>query len=197
MTGQLSPLSILSTKLCPWLQPVLAQLDTARTAKRLGHAWLLAGPRGTGKINVALVFANRLLRGIPEAVQPPPLGPEEAVAAMRERHAATDHDPDLHWLFPEEDKRTISVDQIRFVAEVLALKAHRGTAKVVVIEPADGMTTGAANALLKTLEEPSGDTYLLLVSHQPERLPATIRSRCQRLSIARPRPADVIAWLGE
>jgi DNA polymerase-3 subunit delta' len=58
------------------------------------------------------------------------------------------------------------------------------------------MTSSAANALLKTLEEPSGDTYLMLLSHQPQRLPATIRSRCQRLNLARPSAEDLAAWIG-
>jgi DNA polymerase-3 subunit delta' len=78
----------------------------------------------------------------------------------------------------------------------LNLKAHAGGAKVVVFEPADGMTTAAANALLKTLEEPSQDTYLLLLADQPNRLPATIRSRCQRLDLPRPTAAQLARWLG-
>ena len=92
-------------------------------------------------------------------------------------------------MHPLEDKETISVDQVREVIESVSLTAHRGKAKVVIIEPAEAMTTAAANALLKTLEEPSGDSYLLLLSHQPGRLTATIRSRCQRHR-GRPAPAS-------
>ena len=100
--------------------------------------------------------------------------------------------PDLHWLYPEEDKETISVDQVRDVIETFTLTAHRGGAKVAIVEPAEAMTTAAANALLKTLEEPTAGSYLLLVSHQPGRLPATVRSRCQHLAVAR-RPT-LRAW---
>jgi DNA polymerase-3 subunit delta' len=185
----------LGTHLCPWLRPALARLEAAHGEGRLGHAWLLAGPSGSGKINLALVFANRLLAD--NTTSPPPeLAPRDFVAAMRERHAPADHHPDLHWLFPEEDKRTISIEQIRAVSEAVALKPFRGTAKAVIIEPADSMTAAAANALLKTLEEPAGDTFLFLVTHDPERLPATIRSRCQRLPVPRPAPAELESWLG-
>jgi DNA polymerase-3 subunit delta' len=185
----------LGTQLCPWLVPALAQLEAALSQGRLGHAWLLAGPIGSGRINLALVFANRLLAG--KASSPPPeLGPRDFVAAMRERHAPADHHPDLHWLFPEEDKRTISIEQIRAVSEAVALKPFAGTAKVVVIEPADEMTGAASNALLKTLEEPAGDTFILLVTRQPERLPATIRSRCQRLAVPHPTLTQLQSWVG-
>jgi len=188
-------LQVLQSRLCPWLKPALGRLETAHAAQRLGHAWLIGGPAGSGKLNLALVFARRLLeRG---AKQPPPdLSAEDAVAAYAERHAPADHHPDLHWLFPEEDKTAIAVEQIRDLGAKLSLKAHGGGAKVVIFEPADGMTTAAANALLKTLEEPSADTYLLLLADQPNRLPATIRSRCQRLDVPRPTPVELAAWLG-
>lgn len=190
-----SAFATLSTKLCPWLRPALEQLESALSAQRLGHGWLLAGPSGIGKINLGLVLANRLLAR-QRAAAPADLPAGEATAAMRGRHAPTDHHPDLHWLFPEEEKRTISVEQIRDATESLNLKSLRGGAKVVLIEPADGMTGAAANALLKTLEEPSDDTYLILLSHQPQRLPATVRSRCQRLNLARPSVGEFASWMG-
>jgi DNA polymerase III subunit delta' len=193
MTG--AALETLQRSLCPWLKGALNRLETAYAAQRLGHAWLIGGPAGSGKLNLALVFARRLLeRGA--KLELPDLGPEEAVAAYADRHTPADHHPDLHWLFPEEDKTAISVEQIRGLGAELSLKAHAGGAKLVIFEPADGMTTAAANALLKSLEEPSADTYLLLLADQPGRLPATIRSRCQRLDVARPTTIEVAAWLG-
>ncbi|HET8699369.1 MAG TPA: hypothetical protein VFO94_17920 [Gammaproteobacteria bacterium] len=209
MTDTTQGPGVLGAKLCPWLRPALRQLDTAREQGRLGHAWLVAGPAGVGKLNLALVVAHRLLHA-GRAGEPPELAPAEAAGAMRDRHEPYDHHPDLHWLFPKrkdddkEDKgkakakepRTIAVEQIRDAIESLALKSHGGRAKVVIVEPADGLTVAAANALLKTLEEPSEDTYLLLLSHQPQRLPATIRSRCQRLDIAAPPPEVLRDWLG-
>jgi len=186
----------LQRKLCPWLRPALSRLESAYAAQRLGHGWLIAGPAGVGKLNLALVFARRLLERRRPIADPADLAPAEAVAALRDRHVPADHHPDLHWLFPEEDKTAVSVEQVREAAAALNLKAHAGGAKVVLLEQADRMTTAAANALLKTLEEPSDDTYLLLLADQPNRLPATIRSRCQRLSIAPPSRAELAKWLG-
>ena len=176
----------LSGRLCPWLDEPLRALESAYGRERLGHAWLIAGPEGLGKLNLALVFADRVLRGRVGSGEPRALSVADAVEAMAARHAPADRHPDLHWIFPEEDKRSIGIEQVRDVGDALALKAFGGRAKVVVIEPAQAMTGAAANALLKTLEEPSADTYLLLIAHQPGRLPSTIRSRCQTLLVRGP-----------
>src|SRR5690606_19739146 len=127
---------------------------------------------------------------------PPALGPADASAAMRERRVPADHHPDLHLVFPEPEKRTIGIEQIRELSEALSMKGFRGGAKAAVIEPAEAMTLAAANALLKTLEEPAAQTFLLLVSHQPHRLLPTIRSRCQVLAVAPPSEQEVAAWRG-
>ncbi len=188
-----SPIETLSGCLLPWLEPTLVRFDAARRAGNLGHAWLISGPAGVGKVNLALVLARRLLghEGKPDELQP-----GAALEAMAARREPADRHPDLHWLHPEEDKETISVDQVRDITATFTLTAHRGGAKVVVIEPAEALTTAAANALLKTLEEPSPRGYLLLLSHQPGRLPATIRSRCQHVALPPP-DADALArWLG-
>ena len=183
----------LSMGLCPWLQAPLQQLEQARRDGRLAHGWLLTGPEGLGKINLALVAAGRMLnaRASPADTLPPQQGAE----AMAQRHEPADHHPDLHWLFPEDDRRTLSVEQIRRTAAALALTSLEGPAKVVVVEPADAMTVAAANALLKTLEEPTSRTYLLLIAHQPGRLPATIRSRCRHLPVPKPARDVALEWL--
>ena len=187
-----SAIDTLSRNLLPWLSPPLAQLDAARRAGTLGHAWLISGPAGVGKLNFALVLARRLFG---DDSEPAVLDAGAALAAMATRHELADRHPDLHWLYPEEDKETISVDQIRGVIEEFTLTSHRGGAKVIVLEPAEGLTTAAANALLKTLEEPTSRGYLFLLSSQPGRLPATVRSRCQHLALRLPDAESVARWL--
>ncbi len=187
-----SPLVALSERLCPWLVPAFEHFETAQRAGNLGHAWLISGPAGIGKLNLALVLAGRLLGA---TGQPAVLEAAEALAALAARYEPQDRHPDLHWLHPEEDKETISVDQVRELIESFTLTAHRGGAKVVIIEPAESLTTAAANALLETLEEPSGAGYLLLLSHQPGRLPATVRSRCHHLPLRAPAAAAIAEWL--
>ena len=183
----------LSSGICPWLQAPLQQFESAHGAGRLGHGWLLAGPRGVGKINLALLAARRLLEGTDGDVRF--LAADEAATAMAGRHEPADRHPDLHWVFPEPKRNTLTVEQIREATQSLSLTSLTGQARVLVLEPADAMTTAAANALLKTLEEPGADTYLLLISHQPGRLPATIRSRCQSLSVRCPPVAETLTWL--
>jgi DNA polymerase-3 subunit delta' len=188
-----SSVETLSRRLLPWLKPTFAQLETARRAGSLGHAWLISGPAGVGKLNLALVLTRRLLG---DEAEPAVLDAGSALAAMAGRHDPADRHPDLHWLYPEEDKQTISVDQVRAVIEAFTLTAHRGGAKVVLVDPAEALTTAAANALLKTLEEPTPRGYLLLTSSQPGRLPATVRSRCQHVALRPPDAAGLAQWLG-
>ena len=102
---------------------------------------------------------------------------------------------DFRWLQPEEGSRQVKIDQVRAAIEFTTRTASYGRRKILVIAPAEGMNVNAANALLKCLEEPSPDTYLLLVSHRPQGLPATVRSRCQQLWFPLPADADGLAWL--
>jgi len=191
----------LANKICPWLADPLTQFESHKKEGRLAHGWLIAGQQGLGKLNLALVMANRLVN--PETHWPQILDSREAETAMATRHEPQDHHPDLHWIRPEEGKRTISVDRIKGgnqkkitgISQALQLTSHGGNAKVAVLEAADTMTKEAANALLKTLEEPSRNTYLFLVAHQPGRLPSTIRSRCQFLSVKGPGREASLAWL--
>jgi DNA polymerase-3 subunit delta' len=103
--------------------------------------------------------------------------------------------PDLSFLELEEDSRQIRIEQVRELSAELALTAHGGGYKVAIVSPADAMNRFAANALLKTLEEPPARTLLILVVTQPSRLPATVLSRCQRLRVRAPQRAQSLAWL--
>ncbi len=160
----------------PWQERTWRQLHGAARAGRLPHALLLTGPQGSGKGSFALAFASALLCLTPAA---------DGSACGRCRNcdwlAAGTH-PNLIQISPEEDASAIKIDQIRSLIERVALTAAGDAAmRVVVVRPAEAMNRNAANSLLKTLEEPPLRTLLMLVSHAPATLPATIRSRCQRI----------------
>jgi len=185
----------LGSHLCPWLIGPMDEMLESANSGSLSHAWLISGKAGVGKVNFALYLANRILSDAERIRGPGVLPPQTANEAMRSRHQPSNHHPDLHWVFPEDGKRLISVEQIREAAEAVFLTSFTAAAKVLIIEPAEAMTTAAANALLKTLEEPPIGTYLLLVSELPARLPATVRSRCQHLNLREPATLELRDWL--
>jgi DNA polymerase-3 subunit delta' len=111
------------------------------------------------------------------------------------QRAAQGQHPDLIFIRPLDTSTQIRIEQVRELAAELALTAHQGGYKVSILSPADSMNRFAANALLKTLEEPSKGTLLILVASQPSRLPATILSRCQRVRVRAPERAEAVAWL--
>lgn len=173
----------------PWQERAWRQLHAATQTRRLPHALLLTGPEGCGKGAFATSLARMLLCAAPTS---------EGAACGRCRDcewlAAGTH-PNLIQVGPEEDSSAIRIDQIRALIEQIALTAAGEEAmRVVLIRPADAMNRNAANSLLKTLEEPPLRTVLILVSHTPATLPATIRSRCQRIDLGGDR-ALKIEWL--
>ncbi|HBK57589.1 MAG TPA: DNA polymerase III subunit delta' [Xanthomonadales bacterium] len=179
----------------PWLVRTLQPTLAALTDQRLGHALLLSGPARLGKRAAAEALAARLLCREPDA---------QGWACGRCRacdlRTANSH-PDLLRIELETSPNTgklrsdIVVDQIRRLGEWFALTSQMGGVQVALIDPADAMNASAGNALLKTLEEPQPGRYLLLTSARPDRLPATIRSRCQRLSFSLPPHAEALAHL--
>ncbi len=103
--------------------------------------------------------------------------------------------PDYFEIGPIEDSKQIRIEQVREITDSLSMGSYEGRATVIVFDPADSMNESSANALLKNLEEPRRDAYLLLVATQPSLLPATIRSRCLRIRVASPSFDDAIGWL--
>jgi DNA polymerase-3 subunit delta' len=152
------------------------------------HALLIHEAPGTGGDWLAGWTAALVLceRGKKEA-------PCDECGACR-RVAALQH-PDVNWVRPQEESRQIRIEQVRELSSELALTSHGGGYKLGIIAPADALNRFAANALLKTLEEPTARTLLILVATEPSRLPATVLSRCQRLRIRAPERTDSLAWL--
>ncbi len=185
----------------PWpaLLPWQTEFARAQLAGRATwpHALLLDGPRGIGKRALAMNLARSLLCEAPQAS-----GQACGVCPGCVYVAAGQH-PDLRMVepFTVEDDGTVKlldaipVDAIRALTRWAQVTSHRGRAKVAVIVPAEAMNAAAANALLKTLEEPPPETFVMLVAHQPGRLPATIRSRCRRVAAPRADAVAAQAWL--
>ncbi len=170
-----------------WTASERAKLRQAFAAEHLPHALLIHEAPGAGGEWLALWAASLVLcRNGPSA----PCG--TCVACRR---VALRQHPDLSWLSLEENSRQIRIEQVRDLSAELALTSHAGGYKVGIVSPADALNRFAANALLKTLEEPAARTLLVLVATQPSRLPPTILSRCQRLRVPAPTRAQALAWL--
>jgi len=173
---------MIETMEIPWLSQFTEYCRASDSQGRSPHALLLSGSAGTGKRCAAAWLARRRLGMVaPDAEPRYPLEiPQHA---------------DLHWITPPEDKHTVGIDQIRELVAKLSLTSYEGGSKVAIIDPAQAMTANAANSLLKTLEEPPGDTLLVLIADHFGKLPATIFSRCQRIKVPLPSVADGLAWL--
>jgi DNA polymerase-3 subunit delta' len=165
----------------------MAALGAARASDRVPHALLIHEAPGAGGEWLAAWAARLVLCTKGGAT------PCDECAACR-RSSALQH-PDLLWVRPVEESRQIRIEQVRELSAELALTSHAGGYKVAIVTPADALNRFAANALLKTLEEPPPRTVLILVATQPSRLPATIVSRCQRLRVPAPGRAAAVAWL--
>lgn len=143
------------------------------------HAWIVAGKQGVGKHDFAISAARELVgTGLDSRMADHPdiivltYGPKDRKAEK----AAVEGKP-------FERARSIRIDQIRAMQRRLTTRPTLGERRVVIVDPADDMETGASNALLKSLEEPPAGTYFILIAHRPARLLPTIRSRCRIVRI--------------
>ena len=170
----------------PWQDSLWQQLAGR---SQHAHAYLLHGPAGIGK----RALAERLMASL-LCQRPTPEACGECKSCLLLK--AGSH-PDNYILEPEEADKAIKVDQVRDLVSFVVQTAQLGGRKVVLIEPVESMNINAANALLKSLEEPSGDTVLLLVSHQPSRLLPTIKSRCVQQACPLPSEAMSRQWLAQ
>ncbi|MDX1443665.1 MAG: DNA polymerase III subunit delta' [Gammaproteobacteria bacterium] len=179
----------------PWLADAARRLQDYRQRERLPHALLITGPAGLGQLQLAEEFIQSVF-----CREPGDDGACGKCSACTQFLAGSF--ADYHEVTLEEDdkgklRKQIVVDQVRRLSETLGMMASQGGWKAALVHPADAMNTNAANSLLKTLEEPPARSLIVLVSHRPAMLPATIRSRCQQLAV-RPCPPEIgEAWLAE
>lgn len=178
-----------------WHLPYRQQLAALVASARVPHAVLFSGATGLGKRALAEYWLALLLCTAP--VDAAPCGSCQGCRLLR----AHTH-PDLYRvaLAPNREgklRSEIVIEQVREVCERLMLASALGGRRVALIDPADALNAAAANALLKTLEEPPADTVLLLLADHPERMPATLRSRCRRLHLQPPSSAQALDWLAQ
>lgn len=173
----------------PWQLSQWQQLLQAKQMDRLAHALLFTGMPGIGKAKFAEAFALSLLC---QQLNQEGFACGECHACRLITGRAH---PNVLWIEPEKEGQAIKVDSIREVGEFINQSSLQGKYRVVIISPANRMNISAANALLKTLEEPSSGAVLILISDQNEQLPATILSRCQRILFPKPRQEEAYAWL--
>jgi DNA polymerase-3 subunit delta' len=192
----------------PWHRATLSRLLSDRT--RLPHALLVQGSKGIGKTE----FARALAAGV--LCESPQQGLACGKCVSCHWFEQGNH-PDYREIVPEasaEDEAEgseadgaradktekakslfIKIEQIREVADFVSLTTHRAGYRVLVLRPAETLHPNAANALLKTLEEPPPHTLIVLVSDRPARLLPTIRSRCRVLELPKPPRDEALAWL--
>lgn len=172
----------------PWLRPHFEQLISSYQAGRGHHALLIQALPGMG--DDALIYAiTRFL------MCQKPQGHKSCGQCRGCQLMQAGTHPDYYTLEPEKGKNTLGIDAVRDVSEKLYEHARLGGAKVVWLKDAAILTEAAANALLKTLEEPPEKTWFLLSCREPGRLLATLRSRCRLHHLAVPQEAWSLAWL--
>lgn len=176
------------TELYPWQHTLWQHITTRVAQQRMPHAILITGVSGMGKKQFAEKMAESLLC----------LDPDEQFHACGICHScqlmqAGNH-PD-HVTVGIEEGQSIKIEQIRILKEKQSLTPSIASWKTVIIDGADAMTNGAANSLLKLLEEPQNNTVLILTTHALHRLPVTIRSRCQLMHLPTPDYSVTLPWL--
>lgn len=170
----------------PWQEIAWQRLHSQHEQHRMPHALLLTGQAGLGKLHFAKAFAQFL-----QCTQP------SFAAACDECQAChlyrMGNHPDVYLVQPQTPSKVIKIEQIRNICNDIQQTARL---KIILIEPAESMHIHAANALLKTLEEPNGNTVIFLISHCVAQVPVTIKSRCQTIAFY-PQPSLSEEWLAD
>ncbi len=180
-------MDFLSADSLPWLHGAQQRMRDALSGRRLSHSLLLLSVPGLGAEHLANWIGAMALC---ESDAARPCGACASCVLLR-----ADSHPDWHVVRVEEDAQQIKVEQIRELIESLALSSYRGGYKVGIIEGAEALNANGANAFLKTLEEPTDKTLLIMIARPSHRLPATIASRCLRLHLRPPAEPEAVNWL--
>ena len=169
-----------------WFGAARDEVDAALKANRLSHGILIHEDPGAGGLDLARWITQR----VNCSADSKPCGECQGC-----RWIAAGQHPDVTQLSPEGESKQILIQAVRDLAADLSLTAHTKGYKVAIIAPADAMNPFAANALLKTLEEPPSRTLVLLVTSQPSRLLPTLRSRCSKLRLVAPSREEAATYL--
>lgn len=174
----------------PWHRAELQRMTARLRADRVPHAMLIRGAEGIGKS----VFAQAL-SSLLQCHHPSENGACSHCRSCQLQGSGVH--PDQFHLVPPEPGKAIRIDEVRAMGDFIAKTPQLAPRKVVIIEPADALNRFAANSLLKNLEEPAGETVLILVSAVPMRLLPTIRSRCHSVTLPMPESNQALDWLQE
>ncbi len=175
-------------KIFPWQTPLWELLVKRYRENRLAHAFLFAGAEGIGKAHFAQAFAEILLCQTQDL--------DHACGHCRSCELLkTSLHPDLSYIAGEGKSQTIKIDQIRELNANIIKTAHFGGYRVVIIAAAHQLNQAASNALLKTLEEPPAKVVFILLTDSLYRIPATIRSRCEKINFPKPKFSQIKDWL--
>jgi DNA polymerase-3 subunit delta' len=179
------------------LEPSRDSLEAIASQGRLPHAILIHGPEGTGRRLLALWAIGRALDSDNFTMDA-----ENNIGRLLDVENVPCH-PDFQLVQPEQEKekekekRTISIDQVRSLISFLTLTSHQSGTKAALISPAQVLTLSAENSLLKTLEEPPGDSLIILVTNSLSRIAPTVISRCHRVRLTTPSAEAADGWLRE
>lgn len=167
--------------------PIITTLKNAIKNQRISHAYLFTGPRGTGKTSTARIFSKAI--NCSGNTSPNPCGKCDQCIKITKGHALN--------VIEIDAASNRGIDEIRDLREKIAYKPVEGRYKVYIIDEVHMLTSEAFNALLKTLEEPPADTFFILATTEPQRVPITISSRCQRFDFGRISPDNIAKHIKE
>jgi len=178
----------MKASLLPWHQPMMDRCGQMMESGRMPHAVLMRGRRGDGLLQAAESLASLALCA-------QPAGSRTCGQCKSCQLVAAGSHPDAMLLQPEEPSKVIKIDAVRALVKQVAHTAQIASWKVAVLYPANYLNSAAANALLKTLEEPPGQSLLILAVDQHARVMPTLQSRCQLIELDRPSYQEALNWL--